>query len=127
MPISSVVLSSQRVTTEALYNVAKDKDQAKAVGGNPLVQDGQKLIPSVTRVFSKGTEADGLPAGIRGAAAGLRDARRRLAQRRDRPRLPPRPGPLVAFVTFYRDNKKVYETQPEEVSPWRTRGCRWRR
>ena len=47
-----MVLSSQRVDLkDALYNAAKDKGQAEAV--NPLVQDGQKLIPSVTRVFSK--------------------------------------------------------------------------
>ena len=31
---------------------AKDKEAAKQAA-NPLVQDGQKLIPSVTRVFSK--------------------------------------------------------------------------
>src|SRR5262249_7044840 len=51
VPISSVVLSSQRMSmTEALYNAnARDKQQV----AHPLVQDGQKLIPSVTRVFSK--------------------------------------------------------------------------
>src|SRR5205807_2532447 len=49
IPISSVVLSSQRVEMkDALYN-AKDKAQAQLV--NPLVQDGQKLVPSVTRMF----------------------------------------------------------------------------
>ena len=52
IPISSVVLSSQRVDLrDALFNASKDKGQAEAV--NPLVQEGQKLIPSVTRVFSK--------------------------------------------------------------------------
>ena len=51
MPISSVVLSSQRVPLgDALYTV-QQKLAAEAV--NPLVYDGQKLIPSVTRVFSK--------------------------------------------------------------------------
>src|SRR5579862_4022868 len=50
--ISSVVLSSQRVEMkDALYNAAKDKGKAEAV--NPLVEDGQKLVPSVTRVFSR--------------------------------------------------------------------------
>ena len=38
---------SERRALQAL----KNKDQAEAT--NPLVQDGQKLIPSVTRVFSK--------------------------------------------------------------------------
>src|SRR5439155_13298796 len=50
IPISSVVLSSQRVDQrDALYTAGKDKLQT----ANPLVQDGVKLIPSVTRVFSK--------------------------------------------------------------------------
>jgi VWFA-related protein len=53
VPISSVVLSSQRVDTrDALYNATKGKDQVKNDSKNPLVQEGLKLIPSVTRVFS---------------------------------------------------------------------------
>ncbi len=53
VPISSVVLSSQRVDTrDALYNTSKGKDQIKNDAKNPLVQEGLKLIPSVTRVFS---------------------------------------------------------------------------
>jgi hypothetical protein len=48
-----VVLSSQRVDTrDALYNATKGKDQVKNDSKNPLVQEGLKLIPSVTRVFS---------------------------------------------------------------------------
>ena len=50
LPISSVVLSSQRVPmNEALYTVQNGAAQFT----NPLVYDGQKLIPSVTRVFSR--------------------------------------------------------------------------
>jgi len=50
VPISSVVLSSQRVPVgDAIFNLQKTDVQA----ANPLVADGQKLIPSVTRVFSK--------------------------------------------------------------------------
>ena len=59
---------------------------------NPLVQDGQKLIPSVTRVFS--TSADMyvyLQAYQQGAAT---------------------VQPLVAFVTFYSGQTKVFETPP---------------
>ncbi len=49
--ISSVVLSSQRVPLgDSIYNV---KQKIDAEAANPLVLDGQKLIPSVTRVFSK--------------------------------------------------------------------------
>ena len=54
VPISSVVLSSQRVELkDALYDAAKAKDRAKDDAVNPLVQDGKKLVPSVTRVFSQ--------------------------------------------------------------------------
>src|SRR5207249_10394812 len=50
IPISSVVLSSQRVDLkDALYTAGK----GKAPDVNPLILDGQKLIPSVTRVFSR--------------------------------------------------------------------------
>ena len=57
VPISSVVLSGQRVDLKnAIYNAAKTKDQEKEATVNPLVQDGKKLIPSVTRVFSKGRD-----------------------------------------------------------------------
>jgi VWFA-related protein len=53
LPISSVVLSGQRVAmTDALFNAGKTKEGREQVA-NPLIEDGQKLIPSVTRVFSK--------------------------------------------------------------------------
>jgi VWFA-related protein len=87
--ISSVVLSSQRVDMkEALYNAAKDKGKAEAY--NPLLQGGQKLIPSVTRVFSQSRELY-IYFQVYGTGAGA-----------DRP--------LIAFASFYRDNAKVFET-----------------
>jgi VWFA-related protein len=91
VPISSVVLSSQRVDMrDALYNAAKDKDKARVEAANPLIQDGQKLIPSVTRVFSKSRDMYVyLQAYERGAAT---------------------TQPLVAFVTFYREKEKAFET-----------------
>ncbi len=47
--------SSQRVDLrEAIYDAAKAKDRAKDEAVNPLMQNGKKLIPSVTRVFSTG-------------------------------------------------------------------------
>ena len=50
--IRLVVLSSQAVGLEdALYNAGKDGGRAQTF--NPLVQDGQKLVPCVTRVFSR--------------------------------------------------------------------------
>ena len=49
--LSSVVWSSQREKLSAAVGAA-DKDK-KALANHPLVQDGEKLLPSVTRVFRK--------------------------------------------------------------------------
>ncbi|HYK88968.1 MAG TPA: VWA domain-containing protein [Acidobacteriota bacterium] len=96
IPISSVVLSSQRIDLrDALYNAAKEKDREKIEAVNPLVQDGQKLIPSVTRVFSK----------ARDMFVYLQAYNRA-----------PLPQPLVAFVTFYRGQIKAFETAPLAVT-----------
>jgi VWFA-related protein len=94
IPISSVVLSSQRIDLrDAIFNASKDKGQTLAV--NPLVQEGHKLIPSVTRVFSKSRDMYiYLQAYERGAAT---------------------TQPLVAFVTFYRGQSKAFETPPLQV------------
>lgn len=97
VPISSVVLSSQRVDSrDALYNAVSAKAQAKAAAVNPLVTDGKKLIPSVTRVFSKDRaifvylQGYEQPAGVK---------------------------PLVAFVSLYQKDSRVFETQPIAVTP----------
>jgi VWFA-related protein len=93
LPISSVVLSSQRIDLrDALYTAGKDKEQFT----NPLVQDGQKLIPSVTRVFSKTREMYVYFQAYDQAAEG--------------------PQPLVGYVTFYRGQDKAFETQPMAVT-----------
>jgi VWFA-related protein len=97
IPISSVVVSSQRVDLrQALYNAAKDKDRDKTEAANPLVQDGQKLIPSVTRVFSK--------------------ARDMYVYLQAYDRGPATAEPLLAFVTFYRGQTKAFETRPLAVT-----------
>ena len=92
--ISSVVLSSQRVRmTEALYSVTRKKINGEDV--NPLVQSGQKLIPSVTRVFRKSHPVwVYLQAYEQGA---------------------PAIQPLISFVTLYRGASKVFETRPLQV------------
>ena len=96
LPISSVVLSSQRVDfKDALYNAIKDKAQ-KEEPSNPLVQDGQKLIPSVTRVFSKGRT---MFVYLQAYEPGVETAR-----------------PLLAFVSFYRMQEKAWETTPIKVT-----------
>jgi VWFA-related protein len=93
IPISSVVLSSQRVDLrDALYTAGKDKDQVS----NPLVQDGQKLIPSVTRAFSKTRDLYIYFQAYQPAAEAVQ--------------------PLVAFVTFYRGQAKAFETPPLTVT-----------
>ncbi len=93
IPISSVVLSSQRVPLGgALYTVKKDA----ALSADPLVFDGQKLIPSVTRVFSKGRD---LYVFLQ-------------AYQRNEPAM----QPLVAFVSFYRGDVKVFETAPLAIT-----------
>ena len=95
IPISSVVLSSQRVDLkDALYNAVKSKDREEAA--NPLVQDGQKLIPSVTRVFSKSRDMYVYLQAYEQDAVAIQ--------------------PLVALVSFYRGHEKVFETHPVEVT-----------
>jgi len=69
---------------DSLYTA---KDKAKAEGFNPLIQDGQKLIPSVTRVFSRGRDMYVYLQAYEPAAAAIQ--------------------PLVAFVTFYRGQSKA--------------------
>jgi hypothetical protein len=95
VPISSVVLSSQRVPLkDALYNAAKGKDRSETA--NPLVQNRQKTIPSVTRVFSKSREMYVyLQAYDQNAPA---------AQ------------PFIAFVSLYSGSKRIFETKPIEVT-----------
>ncbi|HVT96450.1 MAG TPA: VWA domain-containing protein [Acidobacteriaceae bacterium] len=115
LAISSVVLGSQKVAlNDALYNASRGKEQAKADAANPLVQDGQKLIPSVTRVFNRDKEMYvylqayendlATPQVVQASAAGQAAT------------LPPpavdASAPLFAWVTFYRDQKMVMETAP---------------
>jgi VWFA-related protein len=95
VPISSVVLGSQRVATgDEIYNAQKNQAALQAV--NPLVFDGQKLLPSVTRVFSR----------TRSLHVVLQ-AYQRNAETTE---------PLISFVTLYRDGAKVLETAPMAVT-----------
>jgi hypothetical protein len=92
LPTSSVVLAARRVAAGGAVFDVKQKVASDAV--NPLVHDGRKLIPSVTRTFSaRQTLFVFLEAYERGA-----------------------PAPLVAFAAFYRDGVKVFETGPEGVT-----------
>lgn len=94
VPISTVVLSSQREPlTSALYTVKK-AEAAQAV--SPLVFDGEKLVPSVTRVFSR----------QRDMYVFLQAYERKYTAMQ----------PLVAYVTFYRGTQKAFESQPIAVT-----------
>jgi len=63
---------------------------------NPLVENGQKIIPSVTRVFSKSRDMHIYLEAYERYAATMQ--------------------PLAAFASFYRDGVKVFETRPVEVT-----------
>ena len=92
VPISSVVLGSQRVAlSSAIYSVKKDVENV-----NPLVFNGEKLLPSVTRVFSK----------TRDLYVFLQAYERTEETTQ----------PLVAFVTFYRGDAKALETAPLAIT-----------
>jgi VWFA-related protein len=91
LPISSVVLGAQRVNmSEALANTGRTKD-ARAQIANPLIDEGFKLIPSITRVFSRSREM----------LVYLQAYERDAVEMR----------PVAALVTFYRGPEKAFETQ----------------
>jgi VWFA-related protein len=101
--ISSVVLSSQRVPFEdALFNATKNEKQNQTNQAvNPLVQEGSKLIPSVTRVFSK----------QKPMFVYLQAYQQAVSTEAPEPA-----QPLAAFVTFYRGGVKAFETAPVAIT-----------
>jgi VWFA-related protein len=102
VPISSVVLASQRVEQkQAVYDAAKAKDREKEDAVNPLVQDGKKLIPSVTRVFSANRELYVYLQAYRQTASGAT----------------PSPQPLFAYVSLYLGGTEVFESAAISVAP----------
>ena len=94
LPTSSVVLSNQRERLDAaIANAEKNK---KLVGANPLVQDDQKLIPSVTRVFRKDQDMLVYLEAYQPTAAETQM--------------------MVATVSFHRGNVKALETTPLQIT-----------
>ena len=90
LPISSVVLSSQRVPmSDALFNAGGGMSSG-AQPVNPLIQDGQKLIPGIARVYSR---AQPLYVYLH---AYVQDSSG--------------PEGLVAYLALYREKQKVFET-----------------
>jgi hypothetical protein len=94
LPISSVILSSQRTQlSEAVFNAEKDK---KLLTLNPLFQDGKKLVPSVTRVFNRNQEMYVYLEAYEPQATTTE--------------------PIVATVAFYRNNVKEFESAPLQLT-----------
>jgi VWFA-related protein len=94
LPISSVVIGYQREAVDAaLATAEKDK---KLIAANPLVQDKQKLVPSVTRVFRQGQDL-----------YVFLEAYQPNAEKTQY---------MVATLTFYRGGVKAFETAPLQVT-----------
>ncbi len=91
--ISSVILSGQRIDVQDSFYAA---GRSKLPEASPLIQDGQNLFPSVTRVFSKNRDMYVYLQAYEPTATAIQ--------------------PLVAFVTFYRGQMKAFETAPLPVT-----------
>ena len=94
LPISSVVLSNQREKLEAA--VATAERDKKLLAEHPLIQDGQKLVPSVTRVFRQDQNMYVYLEAYEPAAETTE--------------------PVIASVSFYRGKVKAFETDPLQVT-----------
>jgi hypothetical protein len=94
LPISSVVLSNQREKLDAA--VATAERDRRLLTSDPLVQDGVKLLPSVTRVFKKDQDMYIYLEAYEPTAETTQ--------------------PLVATVSFYRGRVKAFETAPLQVT-----------
>jgi len=93
LPISTVVLSSQQQPLgDALHSV-KQKVASDAV--NPLVHDGVKTVPSVTRTFNRDRPLFVFLQAYERDAAAMR--------------------PLVAFVSLYKGAARIFEAAPIDV------------
>ena len=90
LPTSSVILSNQiQPITDALYSAERNK---KLLDENPLVQNKEKLVPSVTRVF-KQTQDMYVYVEVYEPLATATE-------------------PIVAAVSFFRGKAKAFETEP---------------
>ncbi len=129
IPISSVVLSSQRVDQkDALFDAAKSKDRAKESAVNPLVEDGKKLIPSVTRVFSTTHEMYVFLQAYKPPTPGS-GTQPSTAPSNTAPKpsltsptgtgsaTPPGSSPLFAYVSLYRADRRIFESAPLAIAP----------
>ena len=97
LPISSVVWGNQREALSAAVGSATSQKKLLAI--HPLVQDGQKLIPSVTRVFRK-------------------DQNLFVYFEVYDPAVDPaeKTSSVAATLTFYRGKTKISESEPVRVT-----------
>jgi VWFA-related protein len=94
LPISSVVLSYQREKLNTA--VASAEHDNKLIAANPLVHDGLKLVPSVTRVFRKDQEMYVYLEAYQPEAASTQF--------------------MVATLAFYRGKVKAFESLPLKIT-----------
>ena len=110
LALSSVVLSSQKVdVNDALYNATRGKEQSKDDAANPLVRNGEKMIPSVTRVFNVDRPMYVYLQAYERDKSGVSNTAGTVAG--------PAPTPLFAYVSFYHDQKMALELPPIAVMP----------
>ena len=95
--LSSVVWSNQREPLEAAVGVAERNKKLLAL--HPLVRNGQKLIPSITRVFRNDQSLY--------VYFEVYDPRTRGDEKATS---------VAASVSFFRDGKKAFESEPLRVT-----------
>jgi len=96
LPVSSVVWSNQREDLRAAVGSATK--QKKADAANPLVENEEKIIPSVTRVFRKDQN---LYVYLEAYDPALQASEKRAN--------------LTASLSFLRGKTKMFETPPEHL------------
>lgn len=94
LPISSVVLGYQREKLDTA--VASAERNNKLIAANPLVHDGVKLVPSVTRVFRKNHDMYVYLEAYQPEATSTKF--------------------MVATLTFYRGKVKAFESHPLRIA-----------
>jgi hypothetical protein len=95
--VSSVVLSNQREPVAS--QVAGVKNKKKLLDENPLIADGQKLMPNVTKVFRPGQN---MLVYLEVYDPAIPDILPENFRRAD----------VEASLALYREDKKVFETPP---------------
>jgi VWFA-related protein len=97
LKVSSVVLSSQREAMKAAIGSASN--DKKLLSQNPLVDNGQKLIPNITRVFRK-NQSLYVYAEVYDASVDPTDQR----------------ASVLASLAFYRGRAKAFEANAVRIS-----------